>query len=454
MPKNKLWGITKCMFWILMLLTGGITGIASAQESDRIEVAASAATQQLFSEAEGLLERGQSQRAYDLLSPHETELSGNPLYDYLLGIAALDSGEVNEAIFALRRALSVEPGFSGARLELARAYYEAGNIALARPLFERLLEENPPPAVRDVLDQYIAAIDAKPPPPSTRFVPYLELFAGNDSNANGSTSSQQFLGFTLNPNNVETDSPFVELGAGFDWLVPSSAQFGWRFSARASHRDNSDAPFVNATIVSGMGGFNWQRGAFFGSLYADGYWGARDGESNENYVGADLLLGSRIGDNWDVSANLRAGAQSFDQSIEILDVDRLLYTLGLTRRFESGGWLSLQGVGGDDSEKQAGSPYGNSKTGGRLSFLAPIGSSAYLYASAGSLTIEYDGLFFGAAREDEQKTSMVQIEFRDVLTRGLSIIPRVRYVDNDSDVLLYQYDRTELGIFFRWTPTS
>ena len=144
MPKNKLWGKTKGMFWILMLLIGGITGIASAQESDTIEVAASAATQRLFSEAEGLLERGQSRRAYDLLSPHEIELSGNPLYDYLLGIAALDSGEVNEAIFALRRALSVEPGFSGARLELARAYYEAGNMALARPLFARLLEQNPP----------------------------------------------------------------------------------------------------------------------------------------------------------------------------------------------------------------------------------------------------------------------------------------------------------------------
>lgn len=452
MPKNKLWGITKGVFWILMLLQGGVTAIASAQESGAIEVAASAATRQLFAEAEGLLERGQSQRAYDLLSPLETALSGNPLYDYLLGIAALDSGKISEAIFALRRALSVEPGFSGARLELARAYYEAGNIALARPLFARLLEENPPPAVRDVLNQYISAIDAKPPAPRSRFVPYLELFAGHDSNANGSTSSQQFLGFTLNANNVETESPFAELGAGFDWFVPSSPQFGWRFSARASHRDNSDAPFVNATIVSGTGGFNWQRGAFFGRLYADAYWGARDGESNENYAGADLLLGRRMGDNWDLSANIRAGAQRFDQAIEILDVDRLLYTLGLTRRFESGAWLSLQAIGGDDSEKQSGSPYGNSKSGGRLSFSAPIGNTTYLYASVGSLTSDYDGLFFGAAREDEQMTSMLQVEFRDVLTDGLSIMPRVRFVDNESDILLYDYDRTELGIFFKWMP--
>ncbi len=444
--------MTKGMIWILVLLSCGVTAVAFAQESDSIEIAASAATQQLLSDAEDLLARGRSQRAYDMLSPRESQLAGNPFYDYLLGIAALDSGKVSESIFALRRALSVEPGFSGARMELARAYFEAGNTALARPLFARLLGERPPPAVRDVLNQYISAIDAKRPVPQSRFISYLELFAGYDSNANGSTSSQQFLGFALSANNIETDSPFAEIGAGFDWFAPQSTQFGWRLSAKASHRDNSDAPFVNATIVSGMGGFNWQRGALFGSVTADGYWGARDGESNENYAGLDLLLGGRFADNWDLSASIRAGAQRYDQSIEVLDVDRILYTLGLTRRFAPGGRLTFQVIGGDDSEKQSGSPYGNSKSGGRISFSAPISNSALLYASVGSLTSDYDGLFFGAAREDEQLTTIVQLEFRDVLTDGLSIIPRVRYVDNESDIPLYEYDRTELGIFFRWMP--
>jgi len=436
----------------MLLLFGGFVATTSAQESDTIRVAANASTQQLLSDAESLLDRGLSRRAYDLLGPHEIRLSGNPLYDYLLGIAALDSGKVSEAIFALRRALSVEPGFSGARMELARAYYDAGNKALARPLFSRLLEENPPPAVRDVLNQYINAIDAKPPVPQSRFIPYLELFAGHDSNANGSTSDQQFLGFTLNPNNIETESPFAELGAGFDWFVPRSTQLSWRLSTRASYRDNSDAPFVNATIISGLGGFNWQRGAFFGRAYVDGYWGARDGKSNENYAGMDLLLGGRVGDHWDLTANIRAGAQRYDQSIEVLDVDRFIYTVGITRRFASGGWLSFQAIGGEDSEKQSGSPYGNSKTGGRVSFSAPFLKSALLYASVGRLSSDYDGLFFGAAREDEQTTLIVQLEFRDVLTDGLSIMPRVRYVDNESDIPLYEYDRTELGIFFRWTP--
>ena len=103
--------MTKGMIRTLMLLYCGVTAVVSAQESDSIEIAASAVTQQLLSDAEDILARDLSQRAYDLLSPKEPRLAGNPLYDYLLGIAALDSGKVSEAIFALRRALSVEPGF-------------------------------------------------------------------------------------------------------------------------------------------------------------------------------------------------------------------------------------------------------------------------------------------------------------------------------------------------------
>jgi hypothetical protein len=36
--------------------------------------------------------------------------------------------------------------------------------------------------------------------------------------------------------------------------------------------------------------------------------------------------------------------------------------------------------------------------------------------------------------------------------RGIAVIPLIRYIDNDSDIALYSYDRTEMGIVIRWTP--
>ena len=419
---------------------------------ETLQVQADAAAQQLLRRAEDLLARGEHSNAWRLLRPREAELAGNPYYDYLLGIAALDSGLTSEAIFSLRRALAVEPRFSGARMELARAYFEAGNTGQARPLFVGLLDENPPPGVRDVLNRYIAAIDARQRTPGPRFLPYLELFAGHDSNANGSTDNQQFLGFTLSTDNLATDSPFIEGAAGFDWYVPRSTQLAWLLGARVGYRANPDASFVDADILNGYAAMNWQRGSFFGRAGLEAYSASRDGNSNEALGGVDVLLGRRLGERWDVTLNLRGGALRYDESIEVLDVNRFLYTLGASYRFSVLSRLRFEVIGGSDDEQQTGSPYGNSKAGGRVSLTAGLGRSSILSASIGSLTTDYDGPFFGVPREDTQLTTMLQIEFRDVLTDGLSLIPRARYVDNDSDVELYDYDRTELGLLIRWTP--
>ncbi len=450
MPEHTQRGMNSILRALLVF--GLLCGTCMAQTGDRLRLSSDAETRELVSQAEALLADGEGARAYELLQPREAALAGDVLFDYVLGVAALDTGRLSEAIFSLRRALAVEPEFSGARMELARAYYESGNPELARPLFTQLLGENPPPPVAGVIQQYLQAIDNVPAAPQSRLLPYLELFAGYDTNANGSTDDQQFLGFTLSPDNVETESAFAELRGGFDWFVPRSSRFGWVFNANAGHRANPDASFVDTTVLSGFGGFNWQQEAWFGRAVLDGYWGSRDGNPNESYAGLDALVGRRLSDSWDATLGLRGGAQRYEESIEVLDVDRLLYSLGITRRFDSRAQLSVQVVGGNDSERFDGSPYGNSKFGGRLSLSAPVGASAWLLASLGSLASDYDGLFFGSARKDTQLSAMLQVEFRDVLTNGLAIIPRVRYVNNDSDVELYSYDRTELGIAFRWTP--
>jgi len=286
---------------LLILISSSFAVQVSAQTEDAVTITADAATQKLLFRAEDLLSNGLFQDAYDLLIEEEADLAGNALYDYLLGVAAMDTGHYSEAIFSLQRSLTVEPGFSGARMELARAYYETGSAALARPLFVMLLDENPPPAVRTVLNSYLRAIDTAPQAPRSSLTAFADMYLGYDSNANGSTSDQHFLGFTLSPDNVETSSSFIELGTGFEWFAPRSQRLSWVVSARASQRVNPDASFVDATIVSGLAGMNWQHGAFFGRANLDGYWGAREGKSNESYGGLDLLLGRQVGSHWDLS---------------------------------------------------------------------------------------------------------------------------------------------------------
>ena len=40
---------------------------------------------------------------------HESSLAGDPGFDYLLGIAALDSGHLTHRVFVLERVLAVQP---------------------------------------------------------------------------------------------------------------------------------------------------------------------------------------------------------------------------------------------------------------------------------------------------------------------------------------------------------
>jgi tetratricopeptide (TPR) repeat protein len=437
---------------VLALLLCSCAYTTHVLAQDTIQVTANAEERRFLAEAEALLASNQGKAAYTLLITREVELAGNPYFDYLLGVAALDSGEHSNAIFSLRRSLAVAPEFSGARLELARAYFESGNSALARPLFVHLLDESPPPGVRTVIDTYIEIIDARPATPKSNFRRYLEFTSGYDNNANGSTENQQFLGFTLSPDNLKTESSFAEIGAGFNWDNPKSTQFAWFAGGRASYRHNPDASFVDSGVLSGLAGMNWQRGSLFGRAGVTAYWATRDGEPNQSYAGLDALLGGRVAENWSLTLGIRGGALRHDDAIEILDVDRFLYTGGLSYRFASLGSFGVEILGGNDSERVAGSPYGNSKSGARLTLSAPVGKSAQLFASTGSLTSEYDGLFFGASREDTQSTTILQIKFRDVWSQGLSLTPRIRYVDNDSNVALYDYDRTEIGLLIRWMP--
>lgn len=436
----------------ILLMTLALTPVGPAQAQETIRLASSSNARDLYLQAENLLAGGHARNAYELLRSYEPDLEGNPYFDYLLGVAALDSGRVGEAILSLERAAEKAPDFSGARMELARAHFEAREYAAARPMFVDLLGENPPPDIRELINTYIGAIDSRLTSPPNRFSPYGELLAGYDSNANGSTDDQQFMGFTLSPENQATDSAFIEAAAGFDWNLPRSATFGWYLGTRASYRDNPDAEFVDAGVVSGLASANWRSGAFFGKVGVNAYGATRNGDSNETYGGAEILFGRNIGERWDLSASLRSGALRYDESIDVLDVNRTLYSLGMSYRFASRGRISFEFIGGDDSAQQAGSPYGNSKTGGRIALRSAIGESSHFLATAGSLASDYDGLFFGTNREDRQDSLLVQLEFHDVWIAGLTLAPRLRYIDNDSDIALYTYDRTEFGLLIRWAP--
>lgn len=144
-------------------------------------------------DAEEMMKSGKPADAYSLLEPLEFERSGEVRFDYLLGIAALDSGKADKATLAFERVLAVDPNFAGARLDLARAYFQLGDLQRAETEFNEVMKQNPPEAARVTIQKYLDAIMAYEQAKQTRITGYVEGVVGHDSNiANSSTQTFTF----------------------------------------------------------------------------------------------------------------------------------------------------------------------------------------------------------------------------------------------------------------------
>ncbi|MCX7193674.1 MAG: tetratricopeptide repeat protein [Proteobacteria bacterium] len=168
------------------------SGILEPATSDTAQLQndnGSDAREKLLRDADTLIKSGKATDAYRLLEPFEFDRSGEIRFDYLLGIAALDSGKPDKATLAFERVLTVNPDFAGARLDMARAYYQLGDIARAKTEFEAVMTLNPPAGAKITIQKYLDTISAAERSKQTRISGYLEGVMGHDSNVNTGTGS-------------------------------------------------------------------------------------------------------------------------------------------------------------------------------------------------------------------------------------------------------------------------
>lgn len=141
----------------------------------------------LLREADALLKGGKPVDAYNLLEPKEGDYSGEIAFDYLLGMAALDSGKPDRATIAFERVLAVNPNFAGARVDLARAYFAMGSDDLAKKEFETVLAQNPPEPTAAVIKKHLEAIAERQQAKIQQITAYLEMSVGHDDNITAAT---------------------------------------------------------------------------------------------------------------------------------------------------------------------------------------------------------------------------------------------------------------------------
>lgn len=239
-----------------------------------------AAREKLLSDAEALMRAGRPADAYALLQPAEFERSGEKRFDYLLGIAALDSGKPDKATLAFERVLAVDPNFAGARLDMARAYYQLGDLARAKTEFESVMKQNPPQEARLTIQKYLDAISAREQAERTRITAYFEESLGHDSNINGATSQAQIpvpafgnLVFTLNPSSLKTADTYGSFAGGAEVNHLLNADFGLYAGADLRLRGYPGHNQFNSLDLAAHGGafYNYEGEVFRLGLIGDQY---------------------------------------------------------------------------------------------------------------------------------------------------------------------------------------
>lgn len=469
---------------ILAVLAIGLTGPAAGAEpatdqSARANAARAASARvvatadaRVLQEARQLLAAKQAEDAYQLLAPHEYEWAGDRDFDYLLGAAAVDSGRPSEGVLALQRALATDPEYSAARMELARAYYNLGDYDQAAAEFRQLQLESPPDYARRVIENYLLAIDQRKAGSGTEpnFRYYLEFDFGYDTNANGSTDDEtiSFFGVPgeLDDRNIEQDSFFVGFSHGGIWTEPLTPQITSYSQFGFNHRRNASADFVNSDRLSAATSLNWRQGdtSLTGTLgaylsYLDSSFFPFSGDKNSHAVTLDLGARQALGDRWLAAADLRYAPVRYGDDLENRDVDQTIAAVSLDHFF-AGPMQARVGVtliAGHDRERDGDLllHYGRSQTGVRISGSWLLESAARAYVFVTSLNSDYDTQFIDRDftlrdREDDQRVLGGYIVWRAFDNPRWALVPRLVYVDNDSDVSLYEYDRTEIGLAIRW----
>lgn len=239
--------ISRLAYWAFAGLILAVSGAHAQDASTQVITSEAEALRNLLRDAEAMLKSGKPAEAYNLLEPKEGDYSGDVGFDYMLGIAALDSGKPDRATIAFERILIVNPNFSGARLDLARAYFAMGSDDLAKTEFEIVLTQSPPAQVKVVVQKYLESIEQRRMARIQKVTSYLEASVGNDNNITAATPD--FTGGVLGaysiPGVIATGSSlhysamYSNLSGGVDFTRLLNEQNGISLLAGADFRQRS-----------------------------------------------------------------------------------------------------------------------------------------------------------------------------------------------------------------------
>jgi tetratricopeptide (TPR) repeat protein len=410
--------------------------------------------------AEALLAAGSPQQAYQLLAPLQDARAGEPDYDYLLGVAALESGRNTEAVFALERVLARRPDDAMARARIARAYFNLKETETARREFESVRTTALPAEMLSSIDRYLSAIDqlAERERMSARF--FLEFAAGYDSNINGATDVAQFAVpsfpgvFTLAPSSRKTSDAFVSTAAGIAARNALDKTWALIGGLSAGKRVNLTESDFDTTYFDGYAGITARHTRETFTLVAQGNVFLVDdsayGTAYRNALGGMAQWTHEFDARNQLSAYLQYTALTYPEQAP-RDADRYIAGFAYAHAFRQWNASAYLGVyGGVEKERDDAFRYlAHRPVGLRAGGQTALNDRTYLFVNGAAEWRKYRGEdpFFLETREDHQYS--VGVGVHRLLDNRWRLSPQVTWFTNRSNILIDEYERWQAFVSLR-----
>lgn len=424
-------------------------------------------------QAQQAFQNGQYQSAMEILVALEATQAGVIEFDYLYGRTALELGDLNTAIAAFSRVLSLAPDLPGARLELARTYYSKGVVEHSRGSFEQaraefknVLDQNPPALIKTAITDYLVTIDKYLEVRHFEKQAFAEITAGYDTNVNNAPSTDHFAFFDIFSSSVRDIEVFEGSQRIESWYGSVKAGANITLPLFSRYFDLFGSMTVGANTIGNAHQFD--------NLFAHMQFGAHHyGDSNKktfslNFIDRDMD-GRRYADEFYLNLEWAEKIDDYNMFTARMAGGDLNYEGEYWPRSVNGGrfgfeWTYLANDsnkstyqllilrGGDGMQRCdtfCNAPFKREIHGMRFAIGKNMGQQSRLYTSLLIENSEYSESFFTDSRDDARYELFVGIDSR--INNKWQIRPELHMMYNDSTIPLYSYKRTTASISLRWS---
>lgn len=439
MIKKRCTGVF--LIYVCYLLLSGVAVSFSQETGEPVDQ---------IRQAKDLMQAKDYEAAHDLLYP-VYEKEGDNRVAFMLGLCYVHLKEYSEAISCFQKILKDEPDNNRVRVELARAYFLAGEEQkeLSKKEFLAVKAANPPPLVGKNIERFLDIIEGRSSDVGRhKWIAQVTAGLKYDSNANGGPSSSSILLFgQYTPNTDKKVSDTAdEASLYLGHVFPFTDSYTWQSDISFTHAGYHEHHEYNADVLNVSSGPSFRSGKFLFSIPV----------LCERYdVGSDRYTTTYaavpqfrypITDEFNVNLILRGMKRDYKRSEDIgRDADvwaaeyYFLYSFGRDNFVKAGGVYGKENADRDY--------YNNRFSEFYAGFSANLPYDLLLYAQQNVKSLEYEECepAFFELREDTQYTSYLNLK-KEFGKSGWSISLVYNYTFYDSNLDFYEYKRHQ-GMF-------